>query len=711
MPSSIKAPANRRPPAPRKTSRQRLNTIVACWLLKLLIGLGFWKQLTGYPNALTADGELLRTLGLGCHEDQEIKPTAFLRLLKERLRVLTAKQPESILSPVHQRLQAELALSEVEARILSFVLALLSHAPFATVAEEFGELAPEDVIAVLTTALDLPRPAVRKALAPDGHLARSGLLRLSPGGVETLADSFLTLEGLEALLFDTRTSVETLTRAYFAPAPRPTLKLRDYPHLADTLQDVLGYLNAVGDNAEPGCNVLLHGPPGVGKTELAGVVAQTLKRRLYAISATDEDNNPIGDAQRIAAYQLAQHRLSRQPDCLILFDEADSLLAPSWLDALLSEDAPTTNKGFINQLLETNPLPTVWISNSIEDMEPAFVRRFDMLIDMPIPPLSVRTGIAATAMNALDVSAAFTQKVASQAQLTPAHLTRAARVARLCASAGRSRAQTEAQLTRLLNGTLRALGQTQPLLKLANGASEVTTFRLDLLNPDRPIAPIMRGLALSAQGRLCLYGLPGTGKSAFAAEVTRQLDRPLLTKRASDLLGSLVGQTEQAIAAMFAEANRDGAVLLLDEADSFLRTRTSAQQSWEVTQVNELLTQMEAFEGVFICTTNLVEQLDEASLRRFDLKVTFSALTPEQRMQLFTQVLTEQAVTPPPESPWRTRLASLDDLTPGDFAAVIRQLRIEQAEWTPERLFERLQAECQHKRQGRGRPIGFAASL
>lgn len=708
MPVTIATPAPRRSLTPRKTSRQQLSNLVAYWLLKLLLGQGFWKQLPGYPKALTFDGDLLRTLGLGRHENEDITANAFQRLLKERLRVLAAREPESILAPVHQRLQAELALSLVEARILSFALTLLSQRPFASVAEDFGELSPPDVLAVLATALDLSHPAVRKALAADGHLARSGLLRLNPGGVETLAESFLALDGLEALLCDRRTSLDHLTRAYFAPAPRPTLRARDYPHLAETLGDLLAYLKAASQAAEPGCNVLLHGPPGVGKTELAGVVAQRLKRRLYAISAVDEDGEPIGDAQRVAAYQFAQHRLSRQPASLILFDEAESLLAPSWLDALFSADAPTTNKGFVNQLLETNPLPTLWIANSIAEMDPALVRRFDLLIEAPVPPLSVRAAIAAKAMQDLNVSATFTQTLARQAHLAPAHLARAARVARLCAAGGTPRAQTEAQLTRLLNGTLKVLGHDTPL---RTAPSELTRYRLDLLNPDRPIEPILRGLALGGQGRLCLYGPPGTGKSALAAEIARRLDRPLLIKRASDLLGSLVGQTEQAIAAMFAEARGDQSVLLLDEADSFLRTRTSAHQSWEVTQVNELLTQMEAFDGVFICTTNLVDQLDAASLRRFDLKVKFAALSAEQRYRLFAQVLTEQGISAPEEAPWCARLASLDDLTPGDFAAVIRQLRIEQAEWTPERLFERLQAECQHKRQGQGRPIGFGTAL
>ena len=77
---------------------------------------------------------------------------------------------------------------------------------------------------------------------------------------------------------------------------------------------------------------------------------------------------------------------------------------------------------------------------------------------------------------------------------------------------------------------------------------------------------------------------------------------------------------------MFREAATEKAVLLLDEADSFLADRKSARSSWEVTQVNEILQQMENFSGVFICATNLVTSLDAAALRRFTFKIKFLPL-------------------------------------------------------------------------------------
>lgn len=65
----------------------------------------------------------------------------------------------------------------------------------------------------------------------------------------------------------------------------------------------------------------------------------------------------------------------------------------------------------------------------------------------------------------------------------------------------------------------------------------------------------------------------------------------------------------------------------MDEADSLLSDRVHAGQQWEITQVNEMLTQMETFSGIFICTTNLMDKLDAASLRRFDFKVKFDYLS------------------------------------------------------------------------------------
>jgi len=164
----------------------------------------------------------------------------------------------------------------------------------------------------------------------------------------------------------------------------------------------------------------------------------------------------------------------------------------------------------------------------------------------------------------------------------------------------------------------------------------LTTDERDVyLNPDVDLHELIEGLRRQRSARICLYGVSGSGKSTFGRHVARELDMPLHVRRASDLLSPYVGETEQNLAHMFRTAADDDAVLLLDEADSFFRDRQGADRHWEVTQVNELLTQMEDFEGLFICSTNLMDVFDQASLRRFDLKIKFNYLRPDQAWTLF----------------------------------------------------------------------------
>jgi hypothetical protein len=143
---------------------------------------------------------------------------------------------------------------------------------------------------------------------------------------------------------------------------------------------------------------------------------------------------------------------------------------------------------------------------------------------------------------------------------------------------------------------------------------------------------------------------------------------------------------------MFEEATSEEAVLLLDEADSFLRSRRRAERNYEVTEVNEMLQGMERFAGIFVCTTNLFEDLDEAALRRFTFKIRFHPLRPEQREQMFVaEALGGDGAALSAEQ--RQRLAQLDQLVPGDFAAVQRQVEILGLSFDPDGFLAQLEGE------------------
>ena len=237
------------------------------------------------------------------------------------------------------------------------------------------------------------------------------------------------------------------------------------------------------------------------------------------------------------------------------------------------------------------------------------------------------------------------------------------------------------------------------------------TYCLDALNPDYNIKQLINGLKKHPHGRFCLYGPPGTGKSEFGKYVAQQLDMPILIKRASDILNSHLGETEKRIASMFNEATQENAVLVLDEADSFLQNRSEARYNWEVTQVNELLTQMESFDGLFICSTNLVDSLDSAAIRRFDLKIKFDFLQAEQAWKLFEQTLKDHNIKIKNKRYYQTELARHDCLTPGDFATVIRQNRLDSSKLDADSLLQKLAVETSFKQHHSSKGIGFTAKL
>jgi len=255
---------------------------------------------------------------------------------------------------------------------------------------------------------------------------------------------------------------------------------------------------------------------------------------------------------------------------------------------------------------------------------------------------------------------------------------------------------------------------------LSDPYPSVLSYCLDALNPDYDLKSLQQGLLENPKGTFCLYGPSGTGKSEFVHQLAKVLDKPLLVKRASDLLDPYVGMTERNISNMFDQANYDQSLLLLDEADSFLRDRTLSRESWEVTQVNELLTQMEQFNGLFFCTSNLIELLDQASLRRFDLKVKFDYLKPRQAWILFKQTLEDAGFaftenskakdkSNDQEKIYEEKVRALQGVTPGDFATAIKQNRFTPKKMTPEYLLEALLREIKFKQYGSFKEIGFMA--
>ncbi len=592
--------------------------------------------------------------------------------------------------------------------------------------------APEAYAAIAEVA-GVKASEVGEALCAGSRLERIGMVEnlISEHNITDLADLMKVSEKLPPVLMREYRDQAELMAVFTRPSDKSQLTVDDFSYVKDDVEVLCRLIGNAVARKEAGVNILLYGPPGTGKTELAKVVAQAANLELYEVEYADREGNSLSGRDRYRSLQIAQVFLKGSAQAALLFDEVEDVFPPISSEAaqmLARADqvaAPSTGsvngKAWVNQILESNTVPTIWVTNRIEQIDPAFRRRFAYHLELKSPPPGAREGVVRKTLEGIAVSDAFVAKLTSRKGLTPAQIRTAVRFAGLASSsevpgevvvatgpegAGVVASPLEKLIERQLKNADLALG-TRPDASPARRM--VTQYDLSMLNIESryEVPRIVEALKARGHGALCFYGAPGTGKTALGEHIATALERPLIIKQASDLMSKYVGETEQQMAAMFREAEAEKAVLLLDEADSFLMDRRGAQRTYEVTEVNEMLQGMERYNGIFICTTNLLDRLDQAALRRFTFKIKFKPLSTEQREKMFVvealandvSLLTSQI---------RAQLALLDQLCPGDFAAVKRQAVILDAELGALEFLEQLQAEHRIKPEVReNRGIGF----
>ena len=590
--------------------------------------------------------------------------------------------------------------------------------------------APE-AYAALADVAGVKAHELAEALRAGSRLERIGMVEnlISEHNITDLADLMKVSEKLPPVLMREYRDNNELMAVFTRPSVRSELALNDFAFVKEDADVLVALLKNAVAGKELGVNVLLYGPPGTGKTELAKVVARAAGLDLFEVEHADRDGNSLSGRDRYRSLQIAQVFLKGSQHSALLFDEVEDVFPPISSEAaqLLARSeqmaAPANGsvngKAWVNQILESNVVPTLWVTNRIEQIDPAFRRRFAYHLELRSPPPGAREGLLRKTLDGVPVSDAFMARLTARKGLTPAQIRTAVRFARL-ASAPTEKFD-EAGLTALVGGGKSALMESliERQLKNADVAlgnkadaaqrKSVTTYDLAMLNVESrfEIPRMVEALKTRGHGALCFYGAPGTGKTALAEHIAKALGKPLIIKQASDLMSKYVGETEQNMAAMFKEAEIEKAVLLLDEADSFLQDRRGAQRTYEVTEVNEMLQGMERHNGIFICTTNLLDKIDQAALRRFTFKIKFMPLTSVQRETMFvTEALAGNVDLLTTDL--RTRLAKLTQICPGDFAAVKRQTDILDTVFTGDEFMAQLEAEHRIKPEVReARGMGF----
>lgn len=515
---------------------------------------------------------------------------------------------------------------------------------------DFSERGMFLVADILSVLLDLPIKTVKAVLSSEGKLRELGFIDIDRNclGRDDIEDLFEISDGLKTpKLFSESITQNSLFEDYLEPFGKGELSLEDFDHIPYVRNVLLPYLKAK-KSSDVGINILLYGPPGTGKTELCKLVARELGCELYEAKAEQEKDS------RWKNFIRSQEILSKKENCILAVDEAEDLF---------NSDTVRNDKCFINRWLEQNKTPVVWMTNSLRFIDSAMMRRFQIVLKVENLPQHKMKELAKKKLGEY-LSSDNIERITHTPRISPAIINQIAAIAERMSTLQINLKEDD------LMGLIEEKLQAQGFGSLADKTGISSLYDSKLTNASCDLQGIADGIKQHSSARVCLYGPPGTGKTAYAQWLAEYIGKPLITRKGSELLGMYVGQTEHNIAATFMEAKRAGAVLLIDEADSFLQDRTSAHNSWEITQVNEFLTQMESFEGVFIATTNYMDCLDKASLRRFDMKAKFDFMKPEQVQELYKRYADKLGFKANPDI-----VRGLQNVTPGDFAAVNRRMK------------------------------------
>ena len=425
------------------------------------------------------------------------------------------------------------------------------------------------------------------------------------------------------------------------------LKWKDFEYLNKDRDITLNILTSAIKNKSKGINILLYGAVGTGKTQFAKLVANKAKCDMYSVSSETIDKEATRQ-DRLYDLVSKQNILSKVENSCILFDEAEDVMNRGFTDF------GNASKAYLNTLIEETPVPVLWTTNNIYDVDPAFLRRMTYTIEFERLSDDIRLNIWKRTLrkNKLKIDNKTLIELNKSYNISPSLIANAVNTTKLING-------TKDDFEIFIENLARVVTKKKNVKKKKE--FEMKEYNENLINTDLDIKNLTSKIKSCAKLNfsLCLYGEPGTGKSLYARYLANELGLDVILKRASDLMSKYVGETEQNIAEAFAEAKAKKAMLIFDEADSFLQNRNNAIRNWEIAQVNEMLTWMESHEYPFVCTTNLLDTLDEASLRRFTFKIKFDFMTKKQVNKAFEYFFGIKNAN-----------VNIKGLTAGDFATV-----------------------------------------
>ena len=270
---------------------------------------------------------------------------------------------------------------------------------------------------VLSNLFDLPKLDIISALKDKGKPLGYGLLarNYNPDRIHEYLDWGKMLDFDEFI--SEALNEQMLLKSCTQPAIETSLSLDNFAYLGKMKTMMLDYLQSSFTTYRKGVNILIYGVPGSGKTELATLLGKALSVSVHNITYMDGDGDVISAEDRLNKCRFAQKVLEGQSS-LLIFDEIEDVFRASFFEQSVAQQ----NKAWTNQLLENNNVPMIWLSNSVHNIDAAFLRRFDFVFEMPDLPLKNKSALISQLAGG-KLTAEYVQHFAQVRSLSPAILT------------------------------------------------------------------------------------------------------------------------------------------------------------------------------------------------------------------------------------------------------------------------------------------------